>query len=47
MDEDRIIELLEAIKKHPAFNLIRNDLVGNSFDLDNAIDKAIEKFKST
>ena len=45
MEEATIIDLLEAMKTHPAFNLIRNDLVGNSLDLDNALDKAIDCLK--
>lgn len=45
MEEARIIDLLEAMKIHPAFNTIREDLVGNSFDLDYALDYAIECLK--
>lgn len=45
MEEATIIDLLEAMKTHPAFNLIRNDLVGNSSDLDIALDKAIDCLK--
>lgn len=45
MEEARMIDLLEAMKIHPAFNLIRNDLVGNSSDLDYALYYAIECLK--
>ena len=40
-----MIDLLEAMKIHPAFNTIREDLVGNSFDLNNAVNKAIDCLK--
>ena len=45
MEEATIIDLLEAMKTHPAFNLIRKDLVGNSPDLDRALDEVIECLK--
>lgn len=45
MEEARMIDLLEAMKIHPAFNTIREDLVGNSFELNNAVDKAIDCLK--
>lgn len=45
MDDVAVIELLEAMKTHPAFNLIREDLVGNSNDLNYALDYAIACLK--
>lgn len=45
MDDARVTDLLEAMKTHPAFNLIRADLVGNSSDLDYALDCAIACLK--